>query len=372
MSDSSLLQLKDLRVFFKDFALKNINLEIEKGEYFVLLGPTGAGKTVLLEAIAGIIPSQSGVIELEGNDISNHPPEQRRIGFVYQDYALFPHMTVRRNITFGARDQHTSSLFRYRLGADNHRQKSNSADKISALLKISHLLERKPKTLSGGEKQRVAMARALVTDPRILLLDEPLSSLDPETRETVQIELRKLHQELGTTTLHITHDFEVAAALADRIGLMMEGKIIQIGTPHEIFRQPVDEQAARFVGVQNIFRGLHEVDLNGNGILKLDGIQLATISRIEGIVRASIRPEEILLTREPHLTSARNNFRGNIVQVSSRGSVSYLTVRIPPAEAGGKGLDLLAMVTQSAINELELEPGLEIHAAFKASALHIF
>jgi molybdopterin-binding protein len=384
----SVLHLTDVSLAFGDFSLQNVDLEIREGEYFVLLGPTGAGKTVLLETIAGITPVDSGSIFLDGRDITHEPPELRQVGFVYQNYAIFPHLSVRENIAYGLRSQrgwyvkdhdlpHGSGILGMIRRSINKSGQFNQAmmEKVgdfSALLRIDHLLDRSPDKLSGGEKQRVAMARALITDPRILLLDEPLSSLDPETREGIQLELRRMHRKMGTTTLHITHDFEVAASLADRIGLIMEGKIVQIGTTREIFKQPINEEVARFVGVRNIFRGNHAAGDDGCGYLQLEGFQLASISRKNGKVRATIRPEDILLSRDPLASSARNNFSGKVVQISDRGSVSYITVRIPPPKKGGRGLDLIVLVTQSSVQELELEPGQEVTAAFKASALHIF
>jgi molybdopterin-binding protein len=383
------LLVRDLSVQLDDFTLSDLNLEVNKGEYFVLLGPTGSGKTVLLEAIAGIIPPRSGSIHLDGKDISGSPPELRRVGFVYQNYALFPHLTVEENISFGlvnrgqidgpadSESHYTNRLFPGLRQIFRGRLRKNTAirnrvQEISSLLQVSNLLDRKPGTLSGGEKQRVAMARALITNPRVLLLDEPLSALDPETRELIQYELRRIHQQLGTTTLHITHDFEVAVALADRIGVIIDGNIIQIGTPREIFRQPINEQVARFVGVRNIFRGQHIIGQDGSGFLQLDGFEFASISKLEGNVRASIRPEDILLSLQPLKSSARNNFQGKVKNISDRGPFSYITVQLPSPKKNGKTLDLVVLITQSSTEQLSLVPEMEVHLAFKASGLHIF
>lgn len=388
MTQSPHLSLRNINISVEDFSLKDLDLDIRQGEYFVLLGPTGAGKTVLLEALAGIIPLQSGSILLEGIDITAYPPELRNVGFVYQDFALFPHLTVAGNISFGLlnswrrgefpggsdrKNGFPLSWMRRLLERKSHQQVvKEKIEQISSLFKISHLLERKPNSLSGGEKQRVAMARALITRPQILLLDEPLSSLDPESREGIQRELRRIHQEMGTTTLHITHNFEVAAALADRIGVIMDGKIVQLGTPREIFRQPDNESVAQFVGVRNIFRGRHSVEEDGGGILQLDGFEFSSISGLKGIVRASIRPEDILLSRESLKSSARNNFMGRVTEISDRGSFSYVTVRIPSLEQDGKDLDLIVLITRRSGDELALHLDQEIYAEFKASALHIF
>jgi molybdate/tungstate transport system ATP-binding protein len=247
----------------------------------------------------------------------------------------------------------------------------NRVRELSALFKINDLLDRKPDSLSGGEKQRVALARALITDPGILLLDEPLGSLDPETRETIQTELRRIQQKLGITTLHITHNFEVAVALADRIGVIIGGKLLQTGTGREVFRQPINEEVARFVGVRNIFRGQHIVEGDGCGYLKLDGIEFASISKLEGSVRASIRPEDILLSKQSLQSSARNNFPGIITQISERGPFNYVTVQLATRK-NSKELDLVVMITQNSAAEFAFELGQEVQIAFKASALHIF
>jgi molybdopterin-binding protein len=383
------LKIKDLTVQLDDFLISNLDLEVQNGEYFILLGPTGAGKTVLLEAVAGIISPVSGTIHLEGIDVTNSSPEFRKVGFVYQDYALFPHLTVEENISFGLENRIQIEMeekpdhslfnrpFRIQQTIGGRRKFKQAAvkkkvDEISSLLRVSHLLDRKPSSLSGGEQQRVALARALIINPSILLFDEPLRSLDPETQEQVQRELRRVHQELGTTILHITHDFEIAVALADRIGVIIDGKIIQVGTPREIFRQPINEQIARFVGVRNIFRGRHFVEGDGSGLFNLNGFEFASISKLEGTVRASIRPEDILLSRQHLKSSARNNFQGKIIQILDRGPVSYITVRLLSPDQDGKNLDLEVLITQSSVEEFSLALDMEVYIAFKASALHIF
>jgi molybdopterin-binding protein len=375
MNQTGYLQVRNLSVQLKDFELLDQNLEVQEGEYFVILGPTGAGKTVLLETIAGIIFPRSGTIHLDGVDITNSDPELRKVGFVYQDYALFPHLTVEENIAFGLKHTGRSNLIQRASSGKKTSKKvdiHNKVEEISSLFQITHLLDRNPVTLSGGEKQRVAMARALIINPRVLLLDEPLSSLDPEMREAIQHELRLIQHKLGATTLHITHDFEVAVALADRIGVMIDGKIIQIGTPREIFRQPDSELVARFVGVRNIFRGLHILDKDGCGYLKLDGFEFASISKLEGDVRASIRPEDILLSQQPLHSSARNNFKGKVIHISDRGSYSYVTVQLHSSKKEGKTLELVGLITQSSAEELSLKLDIDIQVAFKASTLHIF
>jgi len=345
--------VRKLWVDLGEFHLRGIELDVAPGEYFVVLGPTGAGKTVLLETIAGLHQPREGRILLNGQDVTHIPPERRGIGFVYQDYALFPHLSVAGNIAFGLR-----------LRGVNRRTAEEHVTAISQLLGIDHLLYRRPGTLSGGEQQRVALARALVVEPRLLLLDEPLSALDPETREGLQRELERLHQRLGTTTIHVTHDFEEAVALGDRIAVVNEGRVVQVGSPEEIFRKPGCEFVARFVGVRNVFQGEIRPGEDGYKVLHLDGVGIAVVTDLVGRVHGSIRPEEIIISREPLRSSARNCFRGCIVNIADRGAVVYVTVRVPP--------DFTCMITWRSLEEMELQEGLEVYIAFKASAVHVF
>ena len=367
--DGGSVQIKDLWVDLGEFHLREIELDIAPGEYFVVLGPTGAGKTVLLETIAGLHQPRKGSIFLDGKDVTDMPPERRGIGFVYQDYVLFPHLDVAANIAFGLKLR----------GIDRCTVEERVAE-ISQLLGIDHLLHRRPGTLSGGEQQRVALARALVIEPRLLLLDEPLSALDPATREGLQRELARLHQELGTTTAHVTHDFEEAVALGDRIAVIHEGRVVQVGLPEEIFRKPGSEFVARFVGVRNIFRGEIRPGDDGYRVLHIDGIEIAVVTDLVGQAHGSLRPEDIVLSREPLRSSARNSFRGHIVDIADRGTIVYVTVRVPfdPSTrlragcAQGKTLDFTCVITRTSLEEMELREGLAIHVAFKASAVHVF
>ena len=348
-----MIQVKNLWVDLGKFLLRDINLDVEAGEYFVILGPTGAGKTVLLESIAGLYPLKSGQIWLRGKEVTRLEPEKRNISIVYQDHVLFPHLSVAENILFGLK-----------LKRQLRQELTEALNWLSDLLGIAHLLDRSPETLSGGERQKVALARALSTKPQLLLLDEPLSALDPETREGVQKELRQLHKRLKVTIIHVTHDFEEAIALADRIAVIGEGCIKQIGTPEQIFRQPNSEFVARFAMARNIFAGEVVERDDGNTIFRTEGAELIVVTDLRGKFHASIRPEDILLSPEPLRSSARNSFRGTISNISDRGSTLYLTVTLPP--------DFICLVTRRSFEEMGLAEEKKVYITFKASAVHIF
>ncbi len=217
-----MLEIKDIKLKLGRFALNNIDLKINIGEYFVILGPSGAGKTVLLETIAGLYTPDKGYLH-NNNDILLLPPEKRDIGFVYQDYELFPHMTVEDNIIFGLKIRKMDKKII-----------SEKLYKLVSMLKIEHLLKRYPSKLSGGEKQRVALARAIIISPKILLLDEPLSALDIMIKPTLQQEIKNIHKEFVPTIIHVTHDIDEAIFLADRIGIMNDGNLLKVFEKEEI------------------------------------------------------------------------------------------------------------------------------------------
>ncbi|MEF8788434.1 MAG: ATP-binding cassette domain-containing protein, partial [Planctomycetota bacterium] len=244
-----MLSIEGLSRRMGDFALGDIDLRIEEGEFFVLLGPTGAGKSVLLEMVAGFSAPDTGRICIDGRDAARLPPEERNVGVVYQDHMLFPHRSARANIRYG---------MRMRGVPDGEARRR--VEELSEALHIKHLLDRRPGSLSGGEKQRVALARALAPRPRLLLLDEPFSSLDPPVRESLRGELRELHGRLSFTTLMVTHSRAEARALGERVGVMHDGTIEQTGPPEAVFGRPDSRVVARFTGGTNIYEGEAERD----------------------------------------------------------------------------------------------------------------
>jgi len=340
-----------------EFILDDVSLTVEDGEYFVIIGPTGAGKTILLETIAGVYPPDTGTVSLDNRDVTFVPPRERNITMVYQDYMLFPHLTVEENIGFGLKNR--------KLPQD---EISTKVAHVAEIFGIGHLLHRYPNTLSGGEQQRAAISRAIVLEPSILLLDEPLSALDGQTRERLRIELKRLHASFKTTIIHITHNFEEVFSLASRVAVMHQGKVLQVGTPDEVFRHPNSEFVAEFVGVQNIFQGtcmetdgLSEITVEGTA-----GAQLICSSLCTGNidVTTTIRPEDIMVSRTPIESSARNSFAGTITDVADNGSMVRITVEA--------GLPFIAAVTRQGWHSLGAEIGDTVYLTIMAQSVHLF
>ncbi len=348
-----MLEVKDLCVQMGNFFLKNITFDVRDGEYFVLLGPTGSGKTVLLESIAGLHAISSGQVWINGKDVTELNLEKRRIGFAYQDYALYPHLSVRDNISFGLmwRDKKRGEI-------------EKAIDRVVELLGISDLLEKRPWSLSGGQSQKIALARAIAIKPDLLLLDEPLSAVDSGTKEDYERELKELHNHLKLTTIHVTHNFEEATAMGDRIAVMIDGQILQIGTPEQIFRQPASEPVARFLMTRNIFEGEVTDSSDGRKIFLIEGTKLAVVTTRQGRAHASIRPEDILISREPLPSNAPNSLQGTITRIVDRGSVIYVKVNVPP--------EFTCLILRRSLKELALREKEMVFLTFEASDVNVF
>ena len=338
---------------WENFSIRNVELKVAKGEYFVVLGPTGAGKTLLLELIAGFHKPDSGRIWIDNMDVTFLPPEKRGVGFVPQEYMLFPHMTVFENVEFGLKVRKVPKAERER-----------RVEQTLEFMGLTHLRDRLPMTLSGGEQQKTALARALVIKPKILLLDEPLSALDTNTRKKMQKELKKIHEELKVTTIHVTHDQIEAFILANRLAVMKDGTIIQTGSPEQVFRRPKDDFVARFVGFENLFDG--KIVENKEGIAKIDigGVIVEAITRKNGNCTVGIRPDDIIISKSPLKSSMRNVLRGKISDFIDMGSLVSLMVEV-------NGLSFVTLITKRSFIEMKLDRGKEVYISFKASSVHI-
>jgi ABC-type sugar transport system ATPase subunit len=345
------IELKNVCVTVADFQLESVNLTVPGGGYSVILGPTGAGKTVLLESIAGLHNISGGQIFLDGKDVTEMAPETRGVSIVYQDYALFPHLNVKENIIFGLKVRHAPQT-----------QINEGVDWICGILDVKPLLKRSPKTLSGGERQRAALARALITKPKILLLDEPLSALDAESREEMRTQLKYAHDKLNITTLHVTHDFEEAMSLADNIVLLNHGQIVQTGKPAEIFYHPASEFAAHFTMARNIFKGQISGQIGLEKVFRTGDIEIIAISDKTAACAAVIRPEMIQISQAGPAAKV-NSFSGKVTSIDDRGANMLITVECPVVFA--------VLLPRQQFEQLRLFPGDAVFLSFAPSAVHL-
>lgn len=325
--------------FGGNIALEQVDLDIHDGEFFSLLGPSGCGKTTLLNIIAGFLEPTTGSVFINGDDVTNLPPYKRKIGMVFQNYALFPHLTVFDNVAYGLKVKKLSK-----------KEVRRKVEESLALVQLEAFQERMPKQLSGGQQQRVAIARALAIEPSVLLLDEPLSNLDANLRKDMQTELRLLQKRIGITTVLVTHDQEEALSLSDRIGVLGQGHIRQIGSPLDVYRKPENEFVAGFIGQVNLLsvkKVASETDdnktvyqaenftMSENEPLKLAMNKGSELEETTSLMM--LRPERIRVVAES-LNELYNSCKVTVVQVSYIGSSVRLTVKLQ-----GKG-EMLILV----------------------------
>jgi putrescine transport system ATP-binding protein len=317
------IRIEGISKKFGDFvAVADVTLNIYRGEIFCLLGGSGCGKTTLLRMLAGFEQPTAGKIFIDGVDMSNVPPYERPVNMMFQSYALFPHMTVEQNVAFGLKQE----------GLPKAEIATRVAEMLS-IVKLEQFSKRKPHQLSGGQRQRVALARALVKRPKVLLLDEPLAALDKKLREHTQFELVNIQERLGVTFIVVTHDQEEAMTLASRIGVMNQGRIVQVGTPHDIYEFPNTRFVAEFIGNVNMFEGviledepdhvLIECRELGGNIYVGHGVSTAP----EAIVWTAVRPEKMVLSRtEPE--DPNNRATGVIKEIAYMGDLSVYLVQL--------------------------------------------
>ena len=309
------IELIDLTKVFDEVAVDSVNLQVASGEFFSLLGPSGCGKTTTLRLIAGFEQPTSGRILLDGVDVSDVPPHRRKVNTVFQSYALFPFLSVRDNVAFGLRHQGAGK-------ADTRRRVDEALD----LVHMTAFAKRRPGQLSGGQQQRVALARALVLNPAVLLLDEPLGALDAKLRRSLKIELKALQERVGITFLYVTHDQEEALTMSDRLAVMNAGRIVQIGTPREVYEEPADTYVADFLGAANLM----EVEVVSPGALRVGDFALTShrCAAATGTAHAVIRPERVRI--EEHGSAGENRVPAMVERVVFLGSATEVLLRLAP------------------------------------------
>lgn len=360
-----MIRIENLTILFESFKVETLNIQIEEGEFHFLLGPTGSGKTLILESIMGLHKPKQGRIWIGEREVQDLPPEKREISYVPQDLALFPHLSVKENILFGIRARNLEMKI--------HEEYVRS---LVEVMRIGHLLERFPANLSGGEKKRVALIRALAPKPNLLLLDEPLSGLDPSIKIDIQHLLKNLHISIHPTTLCVTHDFEEAYFLGDGMTIFIDGKVEQVGKRDDVFLRPKSKKVAQFLGAKNLYRAkvlkkeesLHRLILGINGLRFSVPLSLSQ-DRIEvgKEVDLFIRPEEVMIIREEKPVKdslKRNIFEGEIVDIADKGR--YHLVNLQTME--GK-IPIEISIPNYALRNLRLSIGKIVKVALREESL---
>ncbi|RLC71757.1 MAG: hypothetical protein DRI26_04440 [Chloroflexi bacterium] len=344
------IELRNIR----NFACRGVDLEVISGELLVLLGPNGAGKTTLLNVIAGLVEYEGSVL-FDGVPVDGLPPQRRGVGYLFQNLVLFPHLNVASNIAYGLRAR----------GWPRERVKAR-VEELLELMRIKHLASRYPRHLSGGEKQRVALARALAPSPKILLLDEPLSSLDLQTSKYLRSELKRLQRELGITTLYVTHELAEAEEMADRLAILLDGRIEQAGRPKEVFFCPANEKVAAFIGAPNIlecdsFRSL------GHGLVEVScgGLSIVVPHEGDSVQKIALLPRDIYVSPTKPPGPEVNRFKGVISDINATPMSVRMTI-----EAGGKRL--LAEMPPHIFESMGLKVGQEVFLILKLRRIKVY
>ncbi len=343
------IELSGLTKRFSEIAVDNIDLTVASGEFFSLLGPSGCGKTTTLRLIAGFEQPTSGRILLDGVDVSGVPPHRRNVNTVFQSYALFPFLDVFDNVAFGLRHRKLAR-------ADVKRRVTASLE----LVRMTSFAKRRPGQLSGGQQQRVALARALVLNPAVLLLDEPLGALDAKLRRSLKVELKALQERVGITFLYVTHDQEEALTMSDRLAVMNAGKIVQIGTPRQVYEEPADTYVADFLGAANLM----EVEVVSAGALRIGDFALAAhrCEASEGSAHAVIRPERVRI--EEHGSAGDNRVPAMVERVVFLGAFTQVMLRLAP------GIPMQALM-QNDGERPDLTQGTPVHVHLPPDSLRV-
>ncbi len=333
------------------FAVRNATFQVNAGEYFMLLGPSGAGKTILLEIIAGLINPDSGYVELNNRNITKQPIQKRDIGLVFQNFELFPHFSVQQNIAFPLRNK-----------GMKREEMNGLINELAEQFGIVHLLKQNVQKLSGGEQQRVALARTLATKPSILLLDEPMSALDAEKRTEIRSMLRNLNRK-GQTIIHVTHDFEEAIALGHTIAVMGNGEIEQIGSTEEVFNRPSSNFVAKLVGVRNFFPATLSPSKEPNLMMARvkENLMIYLYAEKPGSGYILFPDSAVSITDGPQNTSALNNFKGNITDIYPHRYGYEVVVDI--------GIKVIVNITHESLLKMKLAIGKMVWISFKAGSV---
>ena len=346
------LKIENISKSWSDFKLKGIDLTIEDGDYFVILGPTGAGKTLLLETVMGFHTPDEGKIVLNGQDITATPPEKRGIGYVSQNCVLFPHLNVHQNVEFSLKMKGVPKA-----------ERNQKVNELLEFAKLESMAHRRPSTLSGGEKQKVSLMRALAAEPQLIILDEPLTAIDLKTARDIKSALKQVHLD-GKTVIHVTHNQVEGFSLGSKMAVMNTGEIAQTGKPKEIFAKPKNKFVAKFLGYENVFKAKLIEQKGTLCIVSAEGIKLKVTGKVDAVeCTIAVRPEDIALEAAPKKNGTVNVLKGTLVEFIDQGPTVAITVNA--------ALTFKVTITKSVFIEKNLETGQETWLTFKSEAVKL-